>query len=142
MLVDGIDHHGLHFADPALLEADFVKLTWSAALLGLTRRDEAALASALDRLPPERTVLCRADTESALRWGLDRGIRCFQGRHVDAILAVERLATCAHAGQCALRQCIDRAAATDAAGQAGCADLDRLAGLHHRIAGALRPAAA
>jgi hypothetical protein len=82
-------------------------------------------------------VLHRAETEPALSWGLQRGIRCFQGRHVDAMLAAERITHCAHALACTLRQCIDRAAATGSAGRIGCKNTAMLDAAHPRAAVAL-----
>ncbi len=55
-----------------------------------------------------------------MRWGLAHGIRRFQGRHVDAMLAVGRIEACPHAAACTLRQCMDREGAATLAGRAGC----------------------
>ena len=133
VVLDGLDYHTLLHCDPASLQPDMVKLTWSALIPGQPARDARRFRSALDRLGADCIVLCHAETEAALVWGMAHGIVRFQGRHVDAMLAAERISTCRFSSSCSLRQCIDRAAATDEAGQEGCNDTALLGGvLHHR----------
>ena len=115
-VLDGISHHALLITTPAALKPDLVKLDWSRQIPEAGRGLEAALAA----IGHSRVILHRADTEEALRWGLSQGIRRFQGRHVDAILAASRIEACAHSGLCTLRQCIERESATSSAGRAGC----------------------
>ena len=101
---------------PAALAPDLVKLDWHPTVPeGARTLDEAVAA-----LGPDRVVLARAETEAALAWGLARGIRRFQGRHVDAMLAAQRIGACSYGRGCTLRQCNERATATGPGGQAGC----------------------
>ena len=126
LVVDGVDHAMLALARPAAWDPDLVKLDWSPRLPTLPNRERRLLAQAITALGPERIVLHRAATEAALAWGRAQGISRFQGRHVDAMLAAGRLSLCRHAAGCTLRQCIDRAAATGAAGRIGCHEPARL----------------
>ena len=116
LVLDGVSHHALLLTMPMALEPDLVKLDWSPHL------PEAgpALEQAVAALGGARVVLHRAETEEALSWGLAHGIRRFQGRHVDAMLAAGRIGACAQGGGCTLRQCIERASATGPGGRAGC----------------------
>ncbi len=120
LVLDGLDHAVLSLARPAAWEPDLLKLDWSPRMATLPGRERRLLATAVAEFGPERIVLHRAETEAALAWGRQHGIRCFQGRHVDAMLAAERITTCHYAAACSLRQCIDRAAATGSAGRVGC----------------------
>lgn len=120
LVLGGVSHLALLLARPWALQPDMVKLDWSPRLGALPADDLMLLSGALDEIGPHRLVLGRADTEAALRWGLSQGIRRFQGRHVDAMLAASRLATCPAGQGCALRQCAERATAAGAAGRAGC----------------------
>jgi hypothetical protein len=131
VVLDGIDHHTLLHCDLAFLQPDMVKLEWSALIPAQPARDARRLKTALTAIGVDRVVLCRAETEAALVWGMAQGIARFQGRHVDAMLAAERISLCRYSSSCSLRQCIDRAAATDAAGQDGCQDTALLGGLPH-----------
>ena len=131
VVLDGIDHHTLLHSDPAALLPDLVKLEWSAFMPTQPARDCRRLKIVLERIGVDRIVLCRAETEAALVWGMAHGISRFQGRHVDAMLAAERISICRFSSGCSLRQCIDRAAATDEAGQDGCQDTALLGGLPH-----------
>ena len=120
LILDGLDHAVLSFARPATWQPDLLKLDWSPRMALLPGRERRLLSAAITAFGPERIVLHRAETEAALAWGRHHGIRCFQGRHVDAMLAAERITACHHANACTLRQCIDRAAATGPAGRLGC----------------------
>ena len=114
LTLDRVSHDALLLTRLAVLQPDLVKLEWS-PLLPLS-----GAGRALEELGPGRVVLHQADTEDALSWGVAHGIRRFQGRHIDAMLAAGRLGACAYAGGCSLRQCTERAYATGPAGRAGC----------------------
>ena len=114
--VDGVSHAALALVDPAALGPDLVRVSWSPEMIEGGPR----LLAALRVIDPGRIVLEKADTETALRWGLSRGIRRFGGRHVDVMQAGMRMKACLAAAACTVRQCADRAAATSPAGRAGC----------------------
>ena len=118
LVLDGVSHHALMLTTPMALEPDLVKLDWSPRL----PEAGAAVEQAVLALGSARVVLHRAETEAALSWGLAHGIRRFQGRHVDAMLAAGRIGACAHGRGCSLRQCIERASATGPGGRAGCSN--------------------
>jgi len=128
VVLDSVSHPALLLTTPEALEPDLVKLDWTPRLAALPHREQRQLTTALQRLDPERIVLHRAETEAAFAWGRSHGIRRFQGRHVDAMMAAGRMTTCAHATGCSFRQCIERAAATGHAGRTGCLALPRLNG--------------
>ena len=134
LLVTGLDYPALMLMRPGALSPDLLKLDWSQRLEALSSRDQQRLLAVLAEIGPSKIVLNRADTEAALAWGLRQGITQFQGRHVDAMLAAERITACRHAAACTLRQCLDRAAATSLAGRAGCRDLALLDGVPSRQA--------
>ncbi len=116
LVLDGVSHHALMLTAPAVLEPDLVKLDWSPRL----PEAGAAVERAVAALGDDRVVLHRAETEDALSWGLAHGIRRFQGRWVDRMLAASRMGACESGRHCALRQCVERASATGPAGRAGC----------------------
>ncbi len=116
LVLDGVTHHALMLTMPMVLEPDLIKLDWSPRL----PEAGAAVDRAVTALGGDRVVLHRAETEAALSWGLAHGIRRFQGRHVDAMLAAGRIGACAQGGGCSLRQCVERASASGAAGRVGC----------------------
>ncbi len=122
LLLDGVSVLALLLARPDRLGADMVKLTWAPdlAFQSSMTQGETALAKAIAQIGPAGIVLQCADSEAALRWGMSLGIRRFQGRHVDAMLAASRILDCPVAAACSLPQCMARAAATLAAGRLGC----------------------
>jgi hypothetical protein len=123
LVLDGVSHVAMLIARPWALHPDLLKLDWSPRLLDLPEQDAAVLEAAIAQTDPTRVVLHRAETEAALRWGVARGIRRFQGRHVDAMLGASRIVACAHAGDCSLRQCVERAASVGTVGRIGCRNL-------------------
>lgn len=122
LVLDDVSQHALAVTRPAALHADLLKLDWShqMPLAG------PVFERALQAFGPGKVILHKADTEEAMRWGIAHGIRRFQGRHVDTILAASRIAACPQADRCSLRQCADREAAPTALGRAGCANLPLL----------------
>ena len=137
LVLDMIGHPALLLARPEALEPDLVKLDWAPAMATLAPRDQRLLAESVGRIGAGRLVLHRVETEAALAWAAALGVTRFQGRHIDAMLAATRLARCPHASFCTLRQCSDRAAATGAAGRAGCRDTARLDSAEPSPAGAM-----
>ncbi len=124
--IDHVSLLALRLARPATLAPDLVKLEWTPRLSRLSAPERQDLEDDLRAIGPERILLLGADAEAPLQWGLTQGIRRFQGRHVDAMLAASRLATCPHAGGCTLRQCTERASAIAPAGRAGCRNTELL----------------
>ena len=122
LVLDDVTHHALAVTKPAHLGYDWLKLDWSRQLL----QANDMLDRAIQGIDPGKIILQKADTEDAVRWGLARGIRCFQGRHIDAILAAGRIAICPAAAACTLRKCIERESAATQAGRVGCQNLPLL----------------
>jgi hypothetical protein len=122
LILGGLMPLTLRLFDPGTLPADRLKLVWSDTA-------SAWLDDIIARIGPARFILDGADCEAALRWGLARGIRRFQGRHVDAMLAASRLASCAHGQGCTLAQCGQRAASANPAARQACGNLALLDGL-------------
>ena len=122
VILDDVTPHTLLVTRPAALQPDLLKLDWSRQVPQVGE----ALDAALETFGPAKIILHKADSEGAMRWGLARGIRRFQGRHVDAILAAGRIATCPEAALCTLRKCTERENAATNAGRAGCDNLPLL----------------
>lgn len=120
LVLDGVSHLALLLARPWALGPDILKLDWSPRLLDLAGQERAAMAAAVRAIGPARIVLHRAEDEAAISWGRRHGIRRFQGRHVDAMLAAGRIVACPVSAACTLRQCQERAAATGEAGRRFC----------------------
>jgi EAL domain-containing protein (putative c-di-GMP-specific phosphodiesterase class I) len=116
LALDGVGYQALRISHPGRLGADLVKLEWSGGLAAAEPDTEAAV----HEIGPTRVVLAQADSEAALRWGYARGVRRFQGRHMDAMLAAARLGACTFASGCTLRLCAERGSAAGDAGRVGC----------------------
>jgi len=117
VLLDGVSLLALAIMQPTVSAVDFVKLDWPSPAPDPGAAEADRIDAAINRLDAGRVILQRAETEAALQWGLARGIRRFQGRHVDAMLGANRMIGCAHAHGCTVRQCVDRAAALSPLGR-------------------------
>ncbi len=126
LVIAGVSHLALQLASPIPLDADYLKLDWSPRMADLPEADAVPLRAALARIGVRRVILDRAETESAVSWGLSHGIRRFQGRHIDAMLGASRVTACPRSQVCTLRQCIERASASVPAGRTGCGNLPLL----------------
>jgi hypothetical protein len=105
-VLDGINALTLQFMDAELYETDFVKVTWSPDMADIVQSDE--ICRSLAPVGFERIILSRCDTETSIRWGLDHGIRHFQGRYLDAMVGAVTMTQCDKASACTLAQCIAR----------------------------------
>ena len=123
--LEALSRHTLGRAYVAALQADLVKLAWVPEMAGdgpFSPQEDALIRD----VGADRVVLEGADTEAALRWGLERGIRRFQGRHADAMLGALRFSTCPAATRCTLADCIGREGAGTPSGRHGCRNLPLL----------------
>lgn len=87
ILIDGLTPLTLQAVDVFALRPDFVKIWWQqdAPTLFPPHR-VSGLRDVIDRIGRERVILARTQSEQALEWGLEHGIRRFQGQFVDRLL--------------------------------------------------------
>jgi len=86
LLIDGLFPMALRFFDPGVLEPDFLKINWSPDLGEDTRAARhGELREMIRYNGPDRFVLARAESEDAIRWGLNLGLHRFQGFFVDKL---------------------------------------------------------
>jgi EAL domain-containing protein (putative c-di-GMP-specific phosphodiesterase class I) len=87
VLIDGLTPLTLQVVDLSALRSDFVKIWWreDAPTIFPARR-VSGLREVIERVGRERVILARAESEQALEWGVEHGIRRFQGRFVDRLL--------------------------------------------------------
>lgn len=85
--LDGISHLSLPFVERKRLGFDLVKLQWSADLFDqLEGARKQELRDAVERIGPERLILCRCDSVKALEVGRSLGIGLYQGHLLDQML--------------------------------------------------------
>lgn len=121
VLIDGLSPTTLRLLDVRRLDPDYAKVLWNADLAGEETADKtAAFAAEVKSVGPERVVLARCDTEAAVLWGLENGVRVFQGRFIDAVLGTVTMDGCPAASLCTLTQCAGRRAVVAGAGRAAC----------------------
>jgi len=138
VLVDGISPVSMQFFDPAILQADFIKIGWGKEFE--RSEEDPSKVEDLRRIIRDAgrrsIILSRVDSENAIQWGLNLGITRFQGflmdRMIDAVRAQGRRA----------RLKRDRYAAAVQTGQDRVPDTDFLAEAPPASSDAARKAAA
>lgn len=86
--LDGVTALTLPFIDRERLGLDLVKMFWSPELGDGERATRAnEVRSAIERVGKSRIILARCDGPEAVRFGFGCGVRLFQGRFIDRILA-------------------------------------------------------
>ena len=88
VLLDGLTPLSMSFFDPGLLDPDFVKVAWGTDLGGRDSiEDHADRMDLIEGIGKEKFILARTDSEDAVKWALALGIRRFQGRFMDLLIA-------------------------------------------------------
>lgn len=123
-VLDGMSPITLQFMDAELYEADFVKVNWSPDMADDTQT--ADLVRALGPVGFDRVILARCDSETSISWGLHQGIRHFQGRFLDSMIAAVTMAQCDKSSACTLQQCTQRHGVIAGRPRAECGNNDML----------------
>ncbi len=87
VLIDGLNPLSLQFFDPALLEADMIKVNWGQEF---NNEDSAAhvedMRRVIKNVGKDSVILGRVDSETAVVWALALGITRFQGYYIDTLV--------------------------------------------------------
>jgi hypothetical protein len=90
IVIDCVKHLNLPLIDREWLGFDFVKITWTASLFDESGGQRGkALKSAVNRIGRDRVILCRVDSDYALKAGEALGITLYQGRLIDTLGATK-----------------------------------------------------
>ena len=84
LCIDLVSDDIMSFVQRQKLEADYIKLLWSAELLEKVK--DQAFVEGIQRLNPQHIILCRVDDQMAIDIGQALGITLFQGYFVQKML--------------------------------------------------------
>jgi len=87
--IDGVNHLTLPFIDRERLEADMIKLIWHPDILHGGHDLTNKVKRQIMLTGASRVIMSRCDTEESIEFGRDNGIKLFQGRHVENLIAEE-----------------------------------------------------
>jgi len=91
VLVDGLSPLGIHFFDPSLLQADFLKISWGPEFVGEEKKEKIEEMRRIVRhAGKDGVILSRVDSQDAVQWGATLGISRFQGYFIDKLVAAMR----------------------------------------------------
>jgi len=85
--IDSLTHQVMPLLDRERLGADFVKLLWDQEMADSGEDVQEGVRAMVKRAGSSRVVLCRCDDGEAVTFGQSIGIRFFQGRHVETLIA-------------------------------------------------------
>jgi EAL domain-containing protein (putative c-di-GMP-specific phosphodiesterase class I) len=85
--IDGMTPREMPLLDRERLGADFVKLMWDPEMAEGGGEMQEAVRSMVKRAGQSRVVMYRCDDREAVTFGQSVGIRFFQGRHVETLIA-------------------------------------------------------
>lgn len=85
--IDSMTHQVMPLLDRERLGADFIKLLWDPEMADGGEDVREGVRAMVKRAGPSRVVLCRCDDGEAVNFGQSVGIRFFQGRHVETLIA-------------------------------------------------------
>lgn len=87
VLIDGLNPLSLQFFDPALLEADMVKIAWGPEFKNDDTQSRVEdMLQVVKNVGKDNVILGRVDSEDAVMWALALGVRRFQGFYIDTIV--------------------------------------------------------
>lgn len=87
VLIDGLNPLSLQFFDPALLEADLIKVNWGQEFTSDnsgSRVDD--MVTVVNNVGQDSVIIGRVDSEDAIIWALELGISRFQGYYIDTLV--------------------------------------------------------
>jgi EAL domain-containing protein (putative c-di-GMP-specific phosphodiesterase class I) len=87
--IDGVNYKTLPFIERERLEADMIKLIWHPDIIHGGHDVTDRVKRQIILTNPSRVIMTRCDTEESIEFGRDVGIKLFQGRHVEALIAEE-----------------------------------------------------
>lgn len=87
--IDGVNYKTLPFIDRERLEADLIKFIWHPDIIHGGHDLTNNVRRQIMLTGPDKVIMSRCDTEESIVFGRDNGIKLFQGRHVEALIAEE-----------------------------------------------------
>lgn len=85
--IDGMTRQVMPLLDRERLGADFVKLQWDPEMADGGEEVQEGVRAMVKRAGQSRVVMCRCDDREAVDFGQSVGVRFFQGRHVETLIA-------------------------------------------------------
>ena len=85
--IDGLTYETMPFINRERLGADMIKLVWDAEVM--EEVGHQAIAERVKSAGGSRVILCRCDDEAAVDFGQAVGVKMFQGRYIEGLIAEE-----------------------------------------------------
>lgn len=87
VLLDDLNPVSLRLFNPGDLDADFYKIKWRTGLSNIQSIEGySEIAKLIDSIGSSRFIIAYTDSEATVRWGLQLGIRQFQGYFIDNLV--------------------------------------------------------
>ncbi len=87
VLIDNLQPLVMDYFDPSMLGADYYKIAWGDRLGGsATKEGLAEMRELIQSMGAEKIIISLVDSEEAVRFGLQLGVKRFQGFFVDRLV--------------------------------------------------------
>ena len=107
ILIDAANIEMLQALDVQKFEADYVKIFWH-ALMEEYNNSTADVKKMIDQIGREKVILAKCLNLQAIRWGVQNGIRSFQGPYIDLFDTALTRKSCPNGGVCSMEECLKR----------------------------------
>ncbi len=118
ILIDGTSPEMLRMLNIARLEPDLIKIFWN-PMMALEENNQG-LKEIISGFGAERVILAKCTEESAVRWGVNYGIRSFQGPYIDYLETALIRTQCPDGKMCSAADCLKRRRLLSGAFKSGC----------------------
>ncbi|MBL6959093.1 MAG: EAL domain-containing protein [Rhodospirillales bacterium] len=85
--LDGLTYQALQMIDRVNLGADMLKIVWDGEMVDGGEEVHNTVKAMVRSAGDSRVVLCRVDNREAIDFGQSVGIKLFQGRHIENLIA-------------------------------------------------------
>lgn len=139
LTLDGLTPSMGGVMDLGRLNPDFVKVVWSAEMAAPEHPTAVNdVRSIVESLGGDRVILSRCDSQVAVTWGVEQGVRNFQGRFIDAVHGAMTMRSCPASSQCTLKECVTRRSSVDIKMRKTCPNIPGLDAIQHFSAPSVR----
>lgn len=88
LCIDGLSHHDLQLLKISNVEADYIKIKWSAEMASMTQQELSVFVREIKHSSGRKIVLTRCDSPKALAFAKAVGVEFIQGRLADKFFKI------------------------------------------------------
>lgn len=107
VLLDATSLEMLSSINIKALDVDYVKLFWHDLMDEYSKQDDE-IVNLFEEIGKNKIILAKCLNENAVRWGIKKGIRAFQGPYIDMLEVAMIRKNCPNGRRCTAEDCLKR----------------------------------